>query len=60
MKWFPHVLILIVGFIAFNWIQPWVYRKISDKLLRWIVTFLITLIFAIGVLWIGNSIFHWK
>ena len=60
MKWFPHVLIFIVGFIAFNWIQPWVYRKISDKLLRWIVTFLITLIFAIGVLWIGNSIFHWK
>lgn len=47
MKWIPEVLIIIVGIIAFNWIQPWVYRKISNKPVRWIVTFVITLFFAI-------------
>lgn len=60
MKWFPHILIGIVGIIAFNWIQPWVYRKISNRVVRWIVCFLITFVFAVGVLCLANSVFHWK
>lgn len=60
MKWHPHILLLIVGIVAFNWIQPYVYRKISNKVTRWIVCFFITFAFAVGVLFLANITFRWK